>query len=90
MDVRYPGHSGGQGVEASAQRDYPVVSPQVVECLSKVGVLEADAGGEFPGAVRCEDAVPLVGQETHQLDSYQGLLGLCADAFIWTGQALGF
>ena len=54
-----PGHDGRKCVESSAQRHDPVVTTEVVQGFDKVGVLQADAGRQFPGPVRCEDAVPL-------------------------------
>lgn len=78
MGVGYARRSGGQGVETSAQRDDPVVSPQVVECFAQIGVPEPDARGKLSGAARREDPVPLIGEEAYQLDSYERLLWPCA------------
>ena len=39
---------------------------------------QAYARRQLPGPVRREDAVPLISEEPHQLDTDQGSLGLCA------------
>jgi len=82
-----PGHRGRKCVETSAKRHDPVVPTEVIQGFDKVGVLQANAGHQFPGPVRCEDAVPLVGKEPDQLDADKGLLGLYTDCH-WRFQGL--
>ena len=73
---RHTRYGRSQRVESPTKGDDPAGAPEVVQRLSKVGVLDARSGRQLPRSVDREDSMPLVREQANQLDSDQRPLGL--------------